>query len=173
MIGSCKLFLDKETEMLKEQKEINEDFQLDRKSGQPAGFLNCSLLWIYSKVKLFQDYKVEIAVHLAQIEKDKEKYVRLLNILKRAPFVKEDKCFNNNIIDIKSLNENVSQFIDQQTTSIALKLYPNMTPKWEVICFYSILGYMALSTAVMMYRPDFINVMLYSVASCIMYCAGP
>jgi hypothetical protein len=149
-----------------------EDYQLENNIGQPTGILHCSLLWIYSKVKLFQDYKEEISVNLAQIERDKEKYVRLLNILKRAPFVKEDKCFNSNIIDIKSLNENVSQFIDQQTTSIALKLYPNMTPRWEVICFYSILGYMALSTAVMIYRPDFINVILLSAISCFLHCIG-
>jgi hypothetical protein len=150
--------LDKANEMFQGQKEFIEDYQLENANGQPSGTLHCSLLWIYSKVKLFQDYKEEISATLSQIEKDKEKFVVLSNLLKKAPFIKDSSGINVQVFDVTSLKEKVSQFIDEQTTAIAAKLYPNMTPRWEDICFYTILGYMALSTCIMMYRPDFINV---------------
>ena len=86
----------------------------------------------------------------------------LLNLLKKAPFIKDSSGVNVQILDVASLKEKVSHFIDEKTTSIASKWYPNMTPRWEDICFYTILGYMAISTCIMMYRPDFINVLAFS-----------
>ena len=67
IIGACKIVLDKENEMFKGQKEFIEDYQLENQIGEPSGTLHCSMLWIYSKVKLFQDYKDEISATLAQI----------------------------------------------------------------------------------------------------------
>ena len=145
------------------QIETTEDYTLVNPHISNPGKLRFSLCWIYSKVKLFDDYINQIKSNQYKMEEEKELHENFYRLLAYPNFlgvVNTQPSLMDGIkaAYIQNVKDKVEHFIDLKTDEIAMKLYPTMQPKWEDMAYYVGWIYMGLSTLIMLYRSDFANV---------------
>ena len=173
LIGEYKLYLDTSNPLFSRQVEFTQEFELSSTANDGKNVrISCSLCWIYSRVRLLNDYFEEMKDTLDKVEAEKEKYQEFFNLLYHPSFI----AAVSNEIAPDTIKKKIDKFISDKADAIA-SVVTNGKVDWIQISISASLIYLMLTVAAVYYRTDYMNVHNYSAhfissilfADCIAY----
>jgi hypothetical protein len=157
LIGEYKLYLDANSPLFSRQVEFTQEFALDSKSNERKNAkISCSLCWIYSRVRLLNDYFEEMKETLEKVEAEKEKYQEFFNLLYHPTFIAP-----NSKTEPDTVKQKIDKYISDKADAIATAMSTGRVD-WIRISINASLVYLMLTVAAMFYRTDYINVSILS-----------
>jgi hypothetical protein len=144
--------------MFSRQVEFTQEFALDTKSNDKKNTkLSLSLCWIYSRVRLLNDYFEEMKENLEKVETEKEKYQEFFNLLYHPSFIP----LVTKETEPNSIKQKIDKFISDKADAIAIAVSTGRVD-WIRLSINASLVYLMLTVVAMYYRTDYLNVYFYS-----------